>query len=273
MQGGLKVKNLKKYRDQNKRLISIITVVLNSEQFIEGTIRSVLDQSYDNIEFIIIDGNSTDNTQNIIKKYENQIDYWISEPDNGIYDAMNKGLELATGDYVNFLNAGDRFYNNDTLAILFHDVNSVDIDLVYGDTIVQTEKGNKLGYLKAFDYNKKNLIRMGTRTVSHQSLFIKKNKTPFYDSKYQLKGELDWYFEILESNKDLKIFYKNIPVVYYSLGGFGYNNFYKNLYERIVLIYNRFGLIRSIYNIPIYFISIIFHYVTILKERLRDKKN
>ena len=92
-----------------KPLISIITVVYNGENFLEKTIQSVINQTYKNIEYIIIDGGSTDGTVNIIKRYEDQIDYWVSERDGGIYDAMNKGIDKANGVGLLFLNAGDYF--------------------------------------------------------------------------------------------------------------------------------------------------------------------
>lgn len=100
-------------------LISVVTVVFNGESFLEETIKSIASQTYPNIEYIIIDGGSTDGTLGIIKKYEEEIDYWHSKKDAGIYDAMNQGLTKATGRWVNFMNAGDTFYACDTLAEIF----------------------------------------------------------------------------------------------------------------------------------------------------------
>lgn len=99
--------------------ITVITVVFNGRQLIEATILSVVGQSYPNLEYIVIDGGSTDGTCDVIKKYEAHIDYWCSEKDRGIYDAMNKGLAKATGRWVNFMNAGDTFYESNTLKELF----------------------------------------------------------------------------------------------------------------------------------------------------------
>ena len=98
-----------------KSLISIITVVFNDKYGLEETILSVLSQTSENIEYIIIDGGSNDGTVDVIKKYEKSIDKWISEPDNGIYDAMNKGIALASGGFINFMNAGDVYASNNKL--------------------------------------------------------------------------------------------------------------------------------------------------------------
>ena len=96
-------------------LVSVVTVVFNGEKYLEETIQSVINQTYDNVEYTLIDGGSTDGTVDIIRKYEDKIAYWISEPDNGIFDAMNKGADKATGEYIYYLNAGDVFYSRNTL--------------------------------------------------------------------------------------------------------------------------------------------------------------
>lgn len=92
-----------------KDKVTVVTVSYNADKVIEPTIKSVVNQTYPNLEYVIIDGSSTDNTLNIIKKYSNKISAWYSEPDRGIYDGMNKGLDVATGDWIIFMNAGDRF--------------------------------------------------------------------------------------------------------------------------------------------------------------------
>ena len=119
---------------QNTPLVSIITVCYNTATTIEETILSVLNQTYPSVEYIIIDGGSTDGTVEIIKKYADRIAYWVSEPDKGIYDAMNKGIAAATGEYLNFMNAGDIFYGNNVLAEFVPRINSDSI-VAYGDTI------------------------------------------------------------------------------------------------------------------------------------------
>lgn len=104
---------------KNNPLISVVTVSYNAVLTIEQTILSVINQTYPHIEYIIIDGGSTDGTVDIIKKYANRIAYWVSEPDKGIYDAMNKGIRTAKGEWINFMNAGDLFYSKDTLEKVF----------------------------------------------------------------------------------------------------------------------------------------------------------
>src|SRR3990172_7180600 len=108
-EGGLRTKGIYRKSQEERPLISVITVVYNGAKYIEQTIQSVINQTYDNIEYIIVDGASTDNTLKIINKYEDRIDYWISEADSGLWNAMNKGVRLATGDILNFLNSDD-FY-------------------------------------------------------------------------------------------------------------------------------------------------------------------
>ena len=119
----------------NNPLVSIITVVYNGEKHIEQTINSVLNQTYSNIEYIIIDGDSTDNTLNIIKKYEDKIAHFISEKDSGIYNAMNKGLALTKGEIISILNADDYYFEN-TLQQVVDIFSTSQSDIVYGNMAV-----------------------------------------------------------------------------------------------------------------------------------------
>ena len=115
IESGLRTQGIWKTTQNNLPLVSVITVVFNGEKFLEKCIQSVVSQSYQNIEYIVIDGGSSDATLSILKKYSGKIDYWQSEQDNGIYDAMNKGLKRATGDYIAFLNSDD-YYFQDALS-------------------------------------------------------------------------------------------------------------------------------------------------------------
>lgn len=121
--------------------ISVITVCYNSAATIEDTIKSVMEQTYDDIEYIIVDGNSKDATIKIIKKYENVISYWVSEPDQGLYDAINKGIKRATGEYVGIINSDDTFYENDTVEkiVKFLDEHP-NVDAIIGDIVQHKNK-------------------------------------------------------------------------------------------------------------------------------------
>lgn len=116
-EGGLRTKGIFKKSYDDKPLISIITVVYNGEKHLEQTIQSVISQTYKNVEYIIIDGGSTDGTLDIIHKYEHMIDYWVSEKDAGIYDAMNKGISLAAGEWIGLINADDWYESNACEAV------------------------------------------------------------------------------------------------------------------------------------------------------------
>ncbi len=154
--------------------ISVVTVCYNAVNTIEETMLSVLNQSYSNVEYIIIDGGSTDGTVDIIKKYADRLAYWVSESDKGIYDAMNKGIAIATGDYINFMNAGDRFFLPTTIASIFSSLRTEDV--IYGDTIKITNSCNYIEHCLPLE-SMAFILPFG-----HQSTFIEKNtikKTPF----------------------------------------------------------------------------------------------
>ena len=153
--------------------ISVITVCFNAATSIEATIRSVIRQTYPNIEYIVIDGGSTDGTVDIIKRYSDKIDYWVSEPDNGIYYAMNKGIDAATGDYLNFMNAGDGFFNDDVVSKAVPMLDGFDFVAGIGAC---TEKGKlTYGFWKPVEgsFEIKDIINGSI--VNHQACFIKKD--------------------------------------------------------------------------------------------------
>src|SRR5579862_3140474 len=126
-----------------KPKLSVITIVYNNVRDIERTMLSVLGQTYPGIEYIVVDGLSTDGTLDIIKKYSDRINTFVSEKDEGIYDAMNKGLALATGDYVLFMNSADEFYSTETVSDVFASAENTDI--YYGETEMINERGQSLG--------------------------------------------------------------------------------------------------------------------------------
>jgi len=154
--------------------ISIITVVYNNKDTIKDAIESVLNQTYENIEYIIIDGASTDGTVEIIKSYGNKIDKFISEKDNGIYDAMNKGIKLATGDIVGMLNSDDFYASSDMIKKMVKEFKEKKVDSVYGDLVyVNAENTDKIvRYWKSKPF-KEGLFKKGWHPA-HPTFFIKK---------------------------------------------------------------------------------------------------
>jgi glycosyltransferase involved in cell wall biosynthesis len=229
-----------------KPKISIITVVYNSEKLIESTIVSVLKQSYNNVEFIIIDGNSKDNTVAIIKKYNDKIYYWISEPDKGLYDAMNKGLSKATGDYVCFLNSGDKLYASDTLDKAFSQLTTLP-DVVYGETMIVDNNGVELGLrrLKAPEKLTWKSFQDGM-LVCHQSIYIKRDIADYYNLKYKIAADYEW---VLKSLKKAKTIYNSKEILTRFLdGGINKKNIRKGLTERLKIMVKHYGLFPTIFN-------------------------
>lgn len=187
--------------------ISVVTIVYNDAKNIENTIKSVINQSYNNIEYIIIDGASTDGTIEVIHKYKDKISKIISEPDTGIYNAMNKGIYNASGDYIIFMNSGDKFSNN---YIITNIVNSLDIDnlpfIVYGN-YRESNNGIYSNVIPAWDYKR---IWYGVYAC-HQSMlynlkFIKENNIVF-DESYKIAADYKFDLEttILAKDNILKL--------------------------------------------------------------------
>lgn len=229
-------------------LVTIITVVYNGQDFIEETIKSVLSQSYNNIEYIIVDGGSTDGTIEIIKKYEQDISKWISEPDNGIYDAMNKGIFLANGDWMNFLNAGDSFVDSGVLSKIFTS-KLENITLVYGDIVAIKENGTHLR-VNAINLKDDFSLRKGMK-VCHQAIFYHKDIIEKYDDSLRLKAEWKHLINITRNKKfNAKKF--NFPFVYYTVGGIGAQLLKLNQEEYRKVFLETYGKVEYTKYIPFF---------------------
>mgnify|MGYP001214965797 FL=1 len=191
IQGGLRTKGT--IKKKNSFLISIVTVTLNSEKYIEETIQSVLNQKNKNFEYIIIDGGSSDKTIDIIKKYENKIDYWVSEPDKGLYDAFNKGLTLVAGDIVGFVNSDD-VYTNESLSIVEKYFKKYpNLDFLFGG--VKKHWGLLYGY-KPW----KIFFSWGFYSSHSTGFFIKlesAKKVGFYNLKYKYSSDYDLFYRMI----------------------------------------------------------------------------
>ncbi len=153
VEGGLRLRGYFKKGSAEDPLITVVTVVYNDEEHLEETVKSVINQDYRNVEYIVVDGGSKDGTLEVIKKYENAIDYWVSESDEGIYHAMNKGIDFGSGEWIVFMNSGDIFYSDDVLSKVFKNPDIFDgFGVIYGDHKVKYE--NKEKTIRAGDVSK-----------------------------------------------------------------------------------------------------------------------
>ncbi len=200
--------------------ISIITVVFNSEHTIEQTIQSVLSQSYKNIEYIIVDAFSTDGTIKIVEKYRDQLAQIISEPDNGFYDGLNKGIELATGEVIGILNADDRFVNNEIVhQIAEQFITNKSLDSLIGDIAFSNSENKISRYYSGAKFTL-NSFKWGFMPP-HPSFYCKRelfNKLGLYNPKYKIAGDFELMLRFIWKHK---ITYKYIPLlmVYMRKGG------------------------------------------------------
>ena len=203
--------------------LSIITVNYNDASGLERTIKSVISQTFRDYEFIIIDGGSSDGSVDVIKKYERYIDYWISEPDGGIYPGMNKGLRQAKGEYVNFMNGGDCFYVPDVLERIFSiDTNA---DIITGTHIGSPHPNIGQNGITMYD--------LYTGAVDHQASFIRREialKHP-YDEKYRIVSDWKFFIQALIFD-NCSFYYTDIIVVNVDMNGISNTNISLDRQER-----------------------------------------
>jgi glycosyltransferase involved in cell wall biosynthesis len=222
--------------------ISIITVCYNAETVLEGTLLSVLNQTYPHIDYIVVDGKSKDGTVSMIERYAHRLSCWISEPDQGIYDAMNKGQRLATGDFVWFINAGDRFFASDTVekaVALLHD----DTDAFYGDVMLVDEKRTRLATRSEATTQKLPSVlswknyRLGM-VVCHQGIALRRNIAPDYLMN-NLSADIDWSIRGLKKAKN--IVNTHLILAEYLKGGISKQKHQQSLYDRSMILRAHFG--------------------------------
>lgn len=241
----------------NNIKISVVTVCYNAVNDIEETILSVINQTYDNIEYIIIDGGSTDGTVDKIKKYTDHISYWISEPDKGIYDAMNKGINIATGDYINFMNAGDCYNSNSVISEMLSHLYGFPT-IVYGDTIFKKKSGYEKWEYPPLEDIAKNMV------FCHQSTFINLDyhKKHLFDTTYKLAGDYKILFDAYMNKEEF--LYIPIVVSIYNCcnGGASTQDHKKRIREKCKIwgIYDK-PLLRMKYEILIFLLQ--------LKDKMR----
>lgn len=209
-------------------LITVVTVCYNAAITLEKTILSVIAQTYPNVEYIIIDGGSTDGTVDIIKKYADKLAYWMSEPDKGIYDAMNKGIAVASGEWINFINSGDCFYSNEVLMEVFSRNNlKGNADVVYGDTCYIKKWGRYEKRPAALDMMRNNM------PFCHQSSFTKTAlmKKYGFDRKYRICADYDFFFRLWKSGSIFTYIPVTISVFDASIESLSEDNVMQSFYE------------------------------------------
>lgn len=223
--------------------ISIITVVFNGEDHIGRTISSVVNQTYKYMEYIIVDGNSTDRTLEVIKGYEG-VDLLISEPDRGLYDAMNKGMEAATGDYLWFLNSGDQIYSPDTVEKMVSGMEGMP-DIIYGGTMIIDNNQNEIGDRRLKPPRELNWksFRQGM-VVCHQSFIVRRELAPEYNLEYRLSSDFDWAIRI--SKGAGRIHNSSLILSRFLEGGLTKQNIRAGLNERFTIMRHFYGLVPTV---------------------------
>ena len=235
---------MNQYKNSNKVLFTVVTVVFNAVEIIEKTLKSVINQSHKNLEYIIIDGGSTDGTIDILNKYKNKISKIIVEKDSGIYDAMNKALSIANGDFLIFINAGDSFFSNMVLDDVSKKI--TDKTAIYYGNVYWVDEEQK----RAFIYDGKfNVVKLCIQNICHQSLFYpysvyKKYK---YNLSYKILADYIYNLNLKASHYSFK--YMDIVVSYY------YPGISKGNDE--LFITNRDQIIKEKFGLWIYWLSIL----------------
>lgn len=223
--------------------LSIITITYNAEKYLERTIQSIINQSIQDFEYIIIDGKSKDGTLAIAEKYKSSVNKLISEPDKGLYDAMNKGLKNASGDFVWFMNAGDEINDNQVVEKIYKAI-SDEIDVLYGDAFFVDNDGNIQGLRSEITPHRlpKDLkwqdMKLGM-LVCHQAFIARKSIAPLY-MENNLSADVDWEIECLKQAREVK--YLNFVVAKYLTGGISNKQLKRSLLDRYEVLKKHFGL-------------------------------
>ena len=229
--------------------ISIITACYNETGTIEKTFQSIFSQTYKNIESIVIDGGSTDGTLDIIEKYRNKITYFVSEPDEGIYNAMNKGIKASSGEVLYFLNANDTLYSDDVIEAVANSFKKGNPDFVYGNLcFLETDKLPKIRFQK--QNLKENLLL--SSPVWHPASFYKRNlfdKFGLYDENFRIAADHDFNMRILRDKKT-KTFYLNKTIANFNMTGLCSDKKYEKIRQmENSLIFYKYANINIINNL------------------------
>lgn len=225
---------------------SIITVTYNAGAVLEDTIQSVITQTYRNVEYIIVDGGSKDHTLDIINRYREHIHTLVSEPDKGLYDAMNKGIRLATGDYLCFLNAGDELHEDDTLQLMVHSITGTELpDVLYGETAIVNEEGHflRMRRLSAPENLNWKSFKDGM-LVCHQAFFPRRELAEPYDLRYRFSADFDWCIRIMKKSHTLHN--THLTLIDYLNEGMTTRNHRASLHERFRIMCRHYGYLSTL---------------------------
>ena len=225
---------------------SIITVTYNAGAVLEDTIQSVITQTYRNVEYIIVDGGSKDHTLDIINRYREHIHTLVSEPDKGLYDAMNKGIRLATGDYLCFLNAGDELHEDDTLQLMVHSITGTELpDVLYGETAIVDEEGHflRMRRLSAPENLNWKSFKDGM-LVCHQAFFPRRELAEPYDLRYRFSADFDWCIRIMKKSHTLHN--TQLTLIDYLSEGMTTRNHRASLHERFRIMCRHYGYLSTL---------------------------
>ena len=225
---------------------SIITVTYNAGAVLEDTIQSVITQTYRNVEYIIVDGGSKDHTLDIINRYREHIHTLVSEPDKGLYDAMNKGIRLATGDYLCFLNAGDELHEDDTLQLMVHSITGTELpDVLYGETAIVDEEGHflRMRRLSAPENLNWKSFKDGM-LVCHQAFFPRRELAEPYDLRYRFSADFDRCIRIMKKSHTLHN--THLTLIDYLNEGMTTRNHRASLHERFRIMCRHYGYLSTL---------------------------
>lgn len=225
---------------------SVITVTYNAAEVLEDTIQSVITQTYHHVEYIIVDGASTDGTMDVVRKYRSRIRTVVSEPDKGLYDAMNKGMAMATGDYLCFLNAGDCFHEDDTLQQIARGIGGDGLpDILYGDTAIVDKEGHflRMRRLSPPERLTWKSFRSGM-LVCHQAFFVRRELAEPYDLRYRYSADFDWCVRVMKKARTTRN--TRLTVVDYLDEGLTTRNHTASLKERFRIMARHYGLLSTV---------------------------
>ena len=243
-EGGLRTKSYLKKSYDDKPLISIITVVFNGEKYLEGTIQSVINQTYDNVEYIIIDGGSTDGTVDIIKRYEGKIDYWISGKDSGIYDAMNKGVLETTGDIIGIINSDDYYENSIFTQVIKSYQENGKPDIMYGNLVLidEVKEKKRISIPSEYKLNRK-------MSLNHPTCFVKKTlyNEKLFNISYKICADYDLILHLKKVKKSF--LYINKTISYMRIGGISSTSYKTTTKEVFNIQIRYFGYLLALKNI------------------------